>query len=162
MPPGNEVAHRRRQPARRAASPCGRPPGPGARRRLRPVHERPVTTKGHLTQMEAARLAGCSRDTIVRARRSGRFPGARLEGGRWVIPGGDLIASGLYQPPAHNGGPSPTPPPATLSGSVGPAAVELARAETRIAGLEEVVARQDDELRFLRVTVDTLAKRGAA
>jgi hypothetical protein len=31
----------------------------------------------------------------------------------------------------------------------------------QLAGLEEVVARQDDELRFLRqLTVDTLGKRG--
>ena len=38
--------------------------------------------------------------------------------------------------------------------------IELARAEARIAGLEEIVARQDDELQFLRHTVEALAKRG--
>ena len=38
----------------------------------------------------------------------------------------------------------------------------MARAEARIAGLEEVVARQDEELRFLRLTIETLATRGAA
>jgi hypothetical protein len=112
--------------------------------------------------MEAARLIGCSRDTIVRARRSGRFPNARLDNGRWTIPADDLVAAGLYQPPEHIGGASPAPPSATPVESAEPAPVELARAEARIAGLEEVVARQDDELRFLRLTIETLAKRGVA
>jgi hypothetical protein len=118
--------------------------------------------EGRLSQMEAARLVGCSRDTIVRARRSGRFPNARLENGRWTIPADDLLAAGLYQPSEQVDGPAPGPHSATPVESVEPTAAELARAEARIAGLEEVVARQDDELRFLRLTIETLAKRGAA
>jgi hypothetical protein len=124
----------------------------------RAVNERLVS------QTEAARLAGCSRDTIVRARRSGRFPNARLVDHQWSIPTEDLIASGLYHPVGRSDDPvlsSPsegeTPPP----GATEPAAVELARAQARVAALEDVVARQDDELRFLRLTVDTLARRGA-
>lgn len=112
--------------------------------------------------MEAARLAGCSRDTIVRARRSGRFPNARLDNGRWTIPADDLVDAGLWRAPEQIGGAAPGPQSAIPVGSVEPTPVELARAETRIASLEEVVARQDDELRFLRLTVETLAKRGAA
>jgi hypothetical protein len=112
--------------------------------------------------MEAARLIGCSRDTIARARRSGRFPNARLDNGRWTIPADDLVTAGLYQPPVPTDGPAPAPSSATPVGSAEATAVELARAEARIAGLEEVVARQDDELRFLRLTIETLAKRGAA
>ena len=43
-----------------------------------------------------------------------------------------------------------------------PSAVQLARALARVAALEDLVARQDDQLAFLRqLTVDTLAKRGA-
>jgi hypothetical protein len=38
----------------------------------------------------------------------------------------------------------------------------LARAEARIVALEELVSRQDDELRFLRqLTVDTLGRRAS-
>jgi hypothetical protein len=40
--------------------------------------------------------------------------------------------------------------------------VELARALARVAALEDLVARQDDQLEFLRqLTVETLSKRGA-
>jgi hypothetical protein len=111
--------------------------------------------------MEAARLAGCSRDTIVRARRLGRFPNARLDNGRWMIPADDLVDTGLWQPPERIDGTAPGPQSAVRVGSAEPT-VELARAEARIAGLEDVVARQDDELRFLRLTIETLATRGAA
>lgn len=114
-----------------------------------------------LSQVEAARLAGCSRDTIVRARRSGRLPGARLEDGQWAIPTSDLIAAGLHRPPGPGEVPTAGAADDQPVGSEG-AAVALARAEARIAGLEALVARQDDELRFLRLTVETLATRGAA
>jgi excisionase family DNA binding protein len=111
-----------------------------------------------LSQEEAARLAGCSKDTIVRARRSGRFPNARLRERRWAIPTDDLIGAGLYHPldiaaPAD---------PIETDQATEPAAVQLARALARVAALEDLVARQDDELAFLRqLAVDTLTKRGA-
>lgn len=113
------------------------------------------------SQVEAARLAGCSRDTIVRARRSGRLPNARLEDGHWAIPATDLVAAGLYHVPESGGAPTSEPSQSDLLASPEAVAVELARAEARIAGLEALVARQDDELRFLRLTVETLAMRGA-
>lgn len=121
-------------------------------------------TERLLGQVEAAKLVGCSRDTIVRARRSGRLPGARLNDGRWVIPLADLVAAGLCRPPGTAAEPA-SPMGASTAGpppAVADPAVELARAEARIAGFEQLVARQDDELRFLRLTVDTLAKRSAA
>lgn len=158
MPLATGIGHGRRH-ASRSACCYGRSPRIDLYRR--PLAEGRVNN-GPLSQMEAARLIGCSRDTIVRARRSGRFPNARLDNGRWTIPGDDLVAAGLYQPPEHIGGASPAPPSATPVEPAEPAPVELARSEARIAGLEEVVARQDDELRFLRLTIETLAKRGAA
>jgi hypothetical protein len=162
MPPGTGIGHGGRQAASRSAGCYGRPPRIGLHRRLRPASEGRVTN-GQLSQVEAARLVGCSRDTIARARRSGRFPNARLDNGRWTIPADDLVAAGLCQPPAQTDGQAPVPSSEIPVGSLEPAAViELTRAETRIAGLEEVVARQDDELRFLRLTIETLAKRGAA
>jgi hypothetical protein len=111
-----------------------------------------------LGQVEAAELVGCSRDTIARARRAGRFPRARLERGRWTVPVEDLVGAGLLDVDRQD---SPTvhdslDPPSLCAGSI-----ELARAEARIAGLEEIVARQDDELQFLRHTVQALAKRGS-
>ena len=100
-------------------------------------------------QREAAALAGCSRDTIVRARRAGRLPHSRLYGQRWLVAVDDLAAAGLLRPegtrpasaPGHSTGPS---------ADMSPAAVELARAEARLSALEDLLARQDDELRFLR------------
>ena len=115
-----------------------------------------------LTQVEAARFAGCSRDTIVRARRSGRLPKARLEDGHWAIPLTDLVNAGLYGPSGLGDTPTSEPSPSDLPAGTESVAVELARAEVRIAGLEALVARQDDELRFLRLTVETLATRRAS
>lgn len=115
-----------------------------------------------LSQLEAARIAGCSRDTVARARRAGRLPGARLQDGHWVIPLADLVAAGLYRPAQPGDVMMPEAPADDLPAEMEHPALQLARAETRVAGLEALVARQDDELRFLRLTVETLAKRGAA
>jgi hypothetical protein len=113
-----------------------------------------------LGQEEAARLAGCSKDTIVRARRSGRFPNARLRERRWAIPTDDLIKAGLYHPLGQD---LTTPAePTETDQAAEPSAVQLARALARVAALEDLVARQDDQLTFLRqLTIDTLTKRGA-
>jgi len=139
-----------RQPL--TTSPDGTRRTPGRWRRCRRV------TGRLLSQEEAARLAGCSKDTIVRARRSGRFPNARLRERRWVIPTDDLIGADLYRPldiaaPADS---------IEADQATEPAAVQLARALARVAALEDLVARQDDQLAFLRqLAVDTLTKRGA-
>lgn len=163
MPTGTPSGHTATAPgSSRRSPPAGRYGGrlAGCPRRCAAMAARRVTDR-LLSQVEAARLAGCSRDTIVRARRSGRLPGARLEDGQWAIPTSDLIAAGLHNPPGPGDVPSP---PAAKDGPADSehAAVALARAEVRIAGLEALVARQDDELRFLRLTVETLATRGAA
>ena len=139
-----------RQPL--TTSPDGTPRTAGRWRQCRQVTGRLVS------QEEAARLAGCSKDTIVRARRSGRFPNARLRERRWVIPTDDLIGADLYRPldiaaPADS---------IEADQATEPAAVQLARALARVAALEDLVARQDDQLAFLRqLAVDTLTKRGA-
>lgn len=111
-----------------------------------------------VSQQDAARLAGCSKDTIVRARRNGRFPHARLRENRWAIPLDDLLAAGLYRPVDPDG---PAPPLEEAGDPAEPIAVELVRALAKVAALQDLVARQDDQLAFLRqLTVDTLAKRG--
>jgi excisionase family DNA binding protein len=117
-----------------------------------------AVTERFVSQQEAARLAGCSKDTIVRARRSGRLPHARLREHRWAVPVDDLVAAGLYQPAGPDTDSVPLP---AGEGAESPS-VELARALARVAALEDVVARQDDELRFLRqLTTETLGKRAA-
>jgi hypothetical protein len=119
-----------------------------------------AVTEQLVSQQEAARMAGCSKDTIVRARRNGRFPNARLRDHRWTIPTDDLLAAGMY----HPADPDRSVPPAEDGEGrpIVPIAVELARALARVAALEDLVARQDDQLAFLRqLTVETLAKRGA-
>lgn len=119
-----------------------------------------AVTEQLVSQQEAARMAGCSKDTIVRARRSGRFPNARLRDHRWTIPTDDLLAAGMYRP-ADQDASAPSAEEDAGRPTV-PIAVELARALARVAALEDLVARQDDQLVFLRqLTVETLAKRGA-
>jgi len=113
----------------------------------------------YLTQVEAARAAGVSRDTIIRARRAGRLAGCRLVDGRWLVPASSLAASGLG--PGLVGEREPvcmTPDPEPEEG----VAAELAAAQARISALTELVGRQDEELRFLRqLLADAVAKRGA-
>ena len=112
-----------------------------------------------LTQQQAATLAGCSRDTIVRARRAGRFPHARLFDGRWTIPAADLDDAGFL--PAPGTDPVEAGEPGN-EGAEGPADLALARAGARIAALEDLVARQDAELAFLRqLAADTVAKKAS-
>jgi hypothetical protein len=112
----------------------------------------------YLTQVQAARAAGVSRDTIIRARRAGRLAGCRLVDGRWLVPASALAASGL--------GPGldvqleavrMTPESEPEDGAGG----ELAAAQARITALTELVGRQDEELRFLRqLLAEALSKRG--
>ena len=108
-----------------------------------------------VTQREAADLVGCSKDTIIRARHAGRFPHASLDGHTWTVPIDDLVAAGLYDDAAKDR-------VASRAGTR-PVSMELARAEARIAALEDLVGRQDYELAFLRqLTVDTLGRRAAS
>jgi hypothetical protein len=119
---------------------------------------RSAMSERRLGQVEAAKLVGCSRDTIARARRAGRFPGARLERGRWTVSVEDLVGAGLLD--VDRQGSADTRDSSDLEAGVESGSIELARAKARIAGLEEIVARQDNELQFLRHTVEALAKRG--
>ena len=115
-----------------------------------PIPEPGQPAAGRLVdQREAASLAGCSRDTIVRARRAGRLPHSRLYGQRWLIAVDDLAAAGFLRPRGTGGDTAPEAG-ADHRGEQPSAAVELARAEARICALEDLLARQDDELRFLR------------
>lgn len=111
-----------------------------------------------VTQREAARLAGVSKDSIIRARRAGRFANARRLGTQWEIPVDDLAAAGLLLPSEERLD-AADPAPADLA----EARVELARTQAKLAALEDLVARQDEELRFLRrLAADALAGKGTA
>ena len=115
---------------------------------------------GYVDQQEAARLSGCSKDTIARARQAGRLPHARLRDRRWVIPLDDLVAAGLCAPEQDSARFGSDAGPGDADGSPGSPSVELARALVRVGALEDLVARQDDELRFLRrLALDTLGAR---
>ncbi|HEY2215653.1 MAG TPA: helix-turn-helix domain-containing protein, partial [Acidimicrobiales bacterium] len=94
-----------------------------------------------VTQREAAELAGCSKDTIVRARRAGRFPHARLDGQAWMVPIDDLVAAGFSATGAEGRG---TRPGAGVDHKA--VNLDLARAQARIDALEDLVDRQDAEL----------------
>ena len=144
--------------ANRAASPFCRSHTLHLVRSAQAPPARSLVSERRLGQVEAAKLVGCSRDTIVRARRAGRFPGARLEQGRWTVPVDDLVGAGLLDVERH--GSSGVHDSSDPDSGVDSGSIELARAEARIAGLEEIVARQDDELQFLRHTVEALARRG--
>ena len=111
-------------------------------------------------QRQAATLAGCSRDTIVRARRAGRLPHSRLYGQRWLVAVDDLAAAGLLRPEGTHGDAS-YGAGAGQGGEVPAAAVELARAEARLGALQDLLARQDDELAFLRQLAADHLKRAS-
>ena len=141
-----------RRPARCARQ--GRSAGVGRRQGLEV--RRLTVGERYLTQTEAARRAGVSKDSIIRARRGGRLPGARLVDGRWIIPAEALRAAGLT--------PVDTPDQAAAEDARPQgdalAPVELAAAQAQIAALRELLARQDDELKFLRhLLTDGLAGR---
>ena len=122
--------------------------------------ERQQVSGGYVDQQEAARLSGCSKDTIARARQAGRLPHARLRDRRWVIPLDDLVAAGLCAPEQDTTRLASDEDPDDAAGSPGSPSVELARALARVGALEDLVARQDDELRFLRrLALDTLGAR---
>lgn len=109
-----------------------------------------------VSQREAARLCGVSKDSIIRARRAGRLPGARRVGTEWQIAIDDLAAAGLLRPAAER-------PDRTDTGGadLAEARIELTRAQERVSALEDLVARQDEELRFLRrLAADALSGRG--
>ena len=145
---------------RSTRAPAPGPPGAPARlmQEARPLSGRLLTQTGGSGWSAAARTPSSGRAG------PGRFPHARLADGRWTVPSDDLVAAGLCTEacPERIRRPASCAASAVPASQAEPATVELARAEARIAGLEEVVARQDDELRFLRLAVDTLAKRGAA
>jgi hypothetical protein len=83
----------------------------------------PSVTGADYTPTEAARLCGCSVDTIRRYREAGRFPTAFRHGAHmnaaWRIPVGDLVTAGLFTPadvPTFDttmptSGPTTGPPP---------------------------------------------------
>lgn len=127
-------------------------------RRRRPRTDTDEYPDRFVTQRQAAELCGCSKDTVIRARLAGRLPNARLDGQTWTLPVGDLVAAGLHDPDATvptDAGRPPRPDTAAPT-----EATALARAEARVAALEDLVARQDDELAFLRqLTADTLGRR---
>jgi len=151
------VCERRRHQAPRAQQVSVRP-APGGRRTGAAVCEE--DERRLVTQRQAAELVGCSKDTIIRARLAGRFAHAALEGHTWVVPVGDLIAAGLYD---RNAGKSCPAPPSRRDPGDETSAVLLAESQAKVAGLEDLLARQDEELRFLRqLTADTLTRLGAS
>jgi hypothetical protein len=137
--------------------------------RLRPVRRaqrclrRPVSGPldrapgGFVSQREAARLAGVSKDSIIRARRAGRLANARLCGNQWQIAVDDLAAAGLLLPPEERNRAAHTE-----HADHGDLRIELSRAQEKVAALEDLVARQDEELRFLRRLAADALGRGAA
>jgi hypothetical protein len=77
-----------------------------------------------------------------------------------VIPVDDLVAAGLCSPEQDSARFGSDEDPGDAAGSPGSPSVELARALARVGALEDLVARQDDELRFLRrLALDTLGAR---
>ena len=137
------------QPAARPSQEGGTPTATDRHATIPTSDPGPPAAGRLVDQRQAASLAGCSRDTIVRARRAGRLPHSRLYGQRWLIAVDDLAAAGLLRPEGTDGDAGPEAG-AGHAGEGPSAAVELARAEARLGALEDLLARQDDELAFLR------------
>jgi hypothetical protein len=112
----------------------------------------------YVSQVEAARLAGISKDSVIRARRAGRLAGCRLVEGRWLVPVSALAAGGFGSADTE---PSTAETGTAPEGNSAALAAQLAAAQGRLAALGELVARQDDELRFLRqLLAEAVVKRG--
>lgn len=105
-----------------------------------------MSTERFVTRKEAARLCGCSVDSIRRRQNEGDFPNARLDDGAWMIPVSDLVAAGHLDPTA----PIEAPP-------AGPD--ETAAGAARIARLEAELARAESEISFQRGLLMQLAAR---
>lgn len=103
-----------------------------------------MSTERLVTRKEAARLCGCSVDSIRRRQNEGDFPNARLDDGAWMIPVSDLVAAGHLDP---------TAPIEVLAEAT---ATEDA---THIARLEEALARAENELEFNRTLLMQLSAR---
>lgn len=147
-------------PRTAAPSEAHLPPVRRARRCLRRPVSGPLdrVPDGFVSQREAARLAGVSKDSIIRARRAGRLANARICGNEWQIAVDDLAAAGLLLPPEERNRAA-----RTEDADPGALGVELSRAQQKVAALEDLVARQDEELRFLRrLATDALGRRAAS
>jgi hypothetical protein len=89
-----------------------------------------ATSRPELTIAEAAEAADVNPKTIRRAIGADKFPGARQEAGKWVIPVSDLLGAGfkLHQPspPAV---PAPSADPSAFAGMEAALTAERHRAE---------------------------------
>lgn len=103
-----------------------------------------ATTECLVTRREAARLCGCSYDSIRRRQAEGAYPNAVERDGAWVIPVSDLVAAGDLDPTA----PVEAPPADSDSGDA-----------VRIARLEAALAAAESEIEFQRGLLLKMATR---
>ena len=104
------------------------------------------STERFVTRKEAARLCGCSYDSIRRRQAEGAYPNAVERDGAWVIPVSDLVAAGDLDPTAPA-----EAPPADRHGGGGDA--------VRIARLEAALAAAESEIEFQRGLLLKMATR---
>ncbi len=104
------------------------------------------STERFVTRREAARICGCSYDSIRRRQADGAYPNAVERDGAWVIPVSDLVAAGDLDPTAPT---EPAPPDSDASGADA----------VRIARLEAELARAQAEIEFQRDLLMQMAAR---
>mgnify|MGYP001274232108 CR=1 FL=1 len=112
----------------------------------------------YLTRKEAAALCGCNYDTIRRAEKKGRLPNTRRRGDATTeIAVADLVAAGLLDPFAARADVAEIAGRSRAERDLVAARQELAVAQARIAGLTDRLARQDEEIAFLRAMLNKAA-----
>ncbi|MBS1838438.1 MAG: hypothetical protein JST64_12170 [Actinobacteria bacterium] len=85
------------------------------------------STECFVTRREAARICGCSYDSIRRRQADGAYPNAEERDGAWLIPMSDLVAAGDLDPTA------PTEPARHDPDTSDIGAVRIARLEAELA-----------------------------
>ncbi|MCA9851762.1 MAG: hypothetical protein KC461_14110 [Dehalococcoidia bacterium] len=94
------------------------------------------STERFVTRREAARICGCSYDSIRRRQADGAYPNAQEHDGAWVIPMSDLVAAGDLDPSAST-------EPARNDSETGDAdAVRIARLEAELAWAQAEIGFQ--------------------
>jgi hypothetical protein len=105
----------------------------------------------YLTRDEAAIACGVHVDTIRRDQREGEYPNARQRpDGKWEIPVSDLVAKGRLNPMAANAPHVEIVTKPRIEREVFDLRLQLSQQSGVVLSLEGMLARADEEIKFLR------------
>jgi hypothetical protein len=111
-----------------------------------------------MSRKQAAALCGCHVDSIRRAEKADRLPNTRRDAeGTTQIAVADLVAAGMLDPLAATADVAEIAGRSRAERDLVAARQELAVATARIEALTDRLARNDDEIAFLRTMLTKAA-----